>query len=148
MYCDKWVADKNAISKLTRETVMDDAQLRTVWEQRQPRMRAVPLAEPLGMFIRHKLAKRVKQLSKISAIWDNVIPSTIGHHTALESFANGVLTVRVDSPSHRFHLQTLLRGGIEKEIRSRFSGTLRKIRTVPGQFYSVDMETGGKRYLF
>ena len=127
---------------------MDDAQLRTVWEQRQPRMRAVPLAEPLGMFIRHKLAKRVKQLSSISAIWDNVIPASIGHHTALESFTNGVLTVRVDSAPHRFHLQTLLRGGIEKEIRSRFNGALRKIRTVPGQFYSVDMETGGKRYFF
>lgn len=127
---------------------MDDAQLRTVWEQRQPRLRAVPIAEPLGMFIKYKLEKRVRQLSKISAIWDNVIPAAIGHHTALESFVSGVLTVRVDSTTHRFHLQTLLRGGIEKEIRSRFSGTLRKIRTIPGQFYCVDMETGGKRYLF
>ena len=96
--------------------------------------------------MKHKLARRVRQLSDLAGIWDDTIPSTIRDHTALDSFHRGVLTVLVDSTSQRFHLQTLLTGGLMKAIQQRFAGPLNKIRLVPGQFYAVDLETGGKRY--
>ena len=127
---------------------MNDAQLRTVWQQRQYNARIACLSEPLAVFMKQKLAKRVKQLSQLSSIWDEVVPHPIQDHTALDSFQRGVLTVLVDSASHRFHLQTLLTGGLMKEIQERFVGALNKIRLVPGQFYSVDLETGQKRYEF
>ena len=125
---------------------MDDAQLRTVWQQRQYDSRITALSEPLGILMKHKLARRVRQLSDLAGIWDDTIPSTIRDHTALDSFHRGVLTVLVDSTSQRFHLQTLLTGGLMKAIQQRFAGPLNKIRLVPGQFYAVDLETGGKRY--
>lgn len=126
---------------------MDDAQLRTRWQQRQPRFEAKYLSEPLAYLMKHKLARRVKQLGQLGTIWDECIPETLREHTALDSFRNGVLTILVDSPAQRFQLQTLLTGGLFKTIQSRYAGALNKIRLVPGQFASIDL-TGQKRYEF
>jgi hypothetical protein len=126
---------------------MDDAQLHTVWQQRQSRSQPVPLGPSLTFLMKHTLAKRVHRLSKLAEIWDDVIPEPIREHTALESFHRGVLTVVVDSAAQRFHLQTLLTGGLMKEIQARFAGALNKVRLVPGQFYSVDFN-GARRYEF
>jgi len=126
---------------------MDDAQLRTVWQQRQFDDRIAHISQPLTIFTKHVLAKRVRQLSSLAEIWDEVIPKSIADHTALESFNRGVLTVIVDSAAHRFKLKMLLEEGLTDEIRRRFSGPLDKIRLVPGQFYSVDL-AGQSRYEF
>jgi hypothetical protein len=125
---------------------MDDAQLRTIWQQRQYDYRIRPLSESVGHLVKHQLAKRVRKLSELAGIWDECIPSPIRDHTALEGFHRGVLTVLCDSASQRFRLQTLLAGGLMQEIQRRFSGALNKVRVVPGQFYSVDVETGSCRY--
>ena len=129
-------------------TVMDDAQLRTVWQQRQVDHRVSYLSEPLALLMKNTLAKRFKQLSRLAEIWDEIIPPHIQEHTALEGFHQGVLTVRVDNASQRFYLQTLLTGGLRQEIQRRFQGPLNKIRLLPGQFYTLDVETGQKRYEF
>ena len=126
---------------------MDDAKLRTVWQQRQFDDRYVPLAQPLTFLMKHVLAKRLRQLGSLAKIWDDVLPRSVRDHTALESFNRGVLTVLVDSAAHRYQLQMLLSGGLMREIRARFSGALNKIRLVPGQFFAVDL-TGAARYEF
>ena len=126
---------------------MDDAQLRTVWQQRQYRGRAMHLSEPLNSFMKHTLAKRVRRLRELAGIWDEVIPEFLRDHTALEGLHRGVLTVMVDSSGHRFHLQNLLAGGLKREIQARYSGPLNKIRVIPGQFYAVDL-AGDRRYEF
>lgn len=131
---------------VTERPVMDDAQLQTVWQQRRAKTYATPLAVTLGTFMKHNLGKRVKKLSELAILWDDVIPDKLRRHTALESFRGGVLTVTVDSASHRFELQTLLRGGILQTLQQRFGGALNRIRLTPGQFYSVDHETGRRRY--
>lgn len=113
---------------------MDDAQLQTIWQQRQPRPAATPLSHSLAVFMKYKLSKRVKAVGKLVGIWQEVIPQALLEHTSLEGFNRGVLTVAVDSASHRFQLDSLLRGGLQREIQRRFSGTLRKVRLVPGQF--------------
>jgi hypothetical protein len=126
---------------------MDDAQLRTVWLQRQLDDRAALLGPSLQNVMKNELGKRVKQLSRLAEIWDEIIPGTIREHTALDSLQRGVLTVIVDSAAHRYQLQTLLSGGLMREIQRRFADALQKIRIVPGQFYSVDV-AGEKRYEF
>ncbi|MFB3892169.1 MAG: DUF721 domain-containing protein [Phycisphaerae bacterium] len=127
--------------------VMDDDQLRTVWQQRQPSDRISLLSAPLTVLMKHTLAKRVRQLSKLAEIWDEVVPDDIREHTALESFNKGVLTVMVDSAAHRFQLQMLLSGGLTREIQARFSGAVNKVKLIPGQFYAVDL-AGRPRFEF
>ena len=126
---------------------MDDAKLQTVWQQRQFDDHITSLGQPLALFMKRRLARRVRQLSELAGIWDEVIPDDIRDHTALESFNRGTLTVMVDSPSQRYLLQTLLNGGLTREIRARFGGALNRIRLVPGRFYAVDL-AGSPRYEF
>ena len=126
---------------------MDDAQLQTVWLQRQFPDRTSHLSQPLNSFMKYVLAKRVRQLSELAQIWDDVIPESIREHTALESFSRGILTVKVDSAAHRFELQTLLAGGLTRELQRRYAGALDKVRILPGQFYAVDI-SGDRRYEF
>lgn len=127
---------------------MDDAQLRTIWQQRQVSDNMAPLSQPLTLLMKYTLAKRFRQLGALGKIWDDVIPEEVRDHTALDSLHRGVLTVLVDSAPHRFHLQTLLSGGLMREMRKRYPGPLNKVRLVPGQFHSVDLETGARRYAF
>lgn len=126
---------------------MDDAQLRTIWLQRQFNDRAAVLGQSVNSLMKHTLAKRVKQLGKLAEVWDELIPDAIREHTALESFHRGTLTVLVDSASHRFQLQTLLMGGLMHELQARFDGAINKVRLIPGQFYSIDI-SGSPRYEF
>ncbi len=126
---------------------MDDARLQTVWRHRQVRDRFSHLSEPITIFMKHKLARKVRQLGKLAEIWDELIPKDLAEHTALEGFTRGALTVMVDSAAHRFQLQTLLSGGLQKILQQRFPGALNKVRLVPGQFSSVDVN-GSTRYEF
>ena len=93
-----------------------------------------------------KIAKLAQQLGHISQIWDTLVPEEIKVHTALESLQRGILTVMVDSASHRFQLQMLLKSGLLNQIRSEFKGALNKIRLVPGQFSTTDPERGNQKY--
>ncbi len=124
---------------------MDDAQLQTVWQQRQMINSTALLGQPMAVLMKYVLAKKVRQLGKLAEIWDELIPADIREHTALDGFARGVLTVIVDSAAHRHQLQTLLAGGLERELKARFIGPLDKIRLTPGQFYSIDI-AGQRRY--
>lgn len=124
---------------------MDDVLLQTIWQQRRPADRASHVSGPVQMLMKYRLAKRVRALSQMARIWDELVPEDIRDHTALERLERGTLTVMVDSAAHRFRLQMLLNGGLLGDIRQRFSGALNKIRLIPGQFYSVDL-AGGVRY--
>ena len=126
---------------------MDDAQLQTIWQQRQIQPRTCLIGQPLTLFMRHTLAKKVRQISKLAAIWDAMIPEAIREHTALESFNRGTLTVLVDSAAHRFQLQMLLGGGLKTEIQRRFNGPINQIRLLPGRFCAIDV-AGEPRYEF
>lgn len=140
------VDGRNPKDALGRGPVMDDAQLRTIWQQRRADVSATPLAATLGVLMKRHLARRVRQLGELALLWDEVIPDELRRHTALESYQRGVLTVMVDSASHRFQLQTLLSGGLLKALQQRFGGPLDRVRLVPGQFYTLDPETGRPRY--
>lgn len=123
--------------------MMDERQLRNVWENRQGPNRIAALGEPLGELVRTQLAKRVRQVGQLAAAWDECIPDTIREHTALVSFHRGALTVAVDSAAHRYQLQVLLGAGLLEDIRERFSaGALNRVRLVPGRFDAIDMPEG------
>ena len=125
---------------ISEGTVMDESQLRNVWRNRQRPNRIAPLSQPLDHLVKHQLARRVRQVGQLSAVWDECIPDSVREHTALLSFRLGTLTVAVDSAAHRYQLQTLLQSGLLDAIRERFAaGALNRVRLVPGQFDSIEM---------
>lgn len=128
-------------------SIMDEAKLRTTWQNRQEVPRTVPLEVCVASFMKHTVEPRHRQLGKLAGLWHEVIPANLAERTCLESFQQGVLTVAVDSASHRFQLETLLRGGLLRELQQRFAGTLRRVRVQPGTFSKVD-SSGQPRYDF
>lgn len=126
---------------------MDDAQLKTIWQNKQIYDRVVHLGKPVAMLMKYQLAKKARQFGSLGVIWDEIIPQQMRDHTSFESFTRGTLTVMVDSSAHRFQLDRLLKSGLQKEIQARFTGALNKIKLVPGQFYQLD-ENGNKQYRF
>ena len=126
---------------------MDDAQLMTIWQQRQRPNLATPLAHSLDA-LTGKLKKRYNQLSKLEAAWEEVVPEELRDHTALEGYSGGTLKVLVDTASHRFHIEMLLRGGLLKELQKHSPAPINRVRLIPGEFYTTDPETGERRYGF
>ncbi len=118
---------------------MDEPQLRNVWQNRQRRDSIRPLSEPLGWLMKHRLAKRVRQIGQLAVAWDECIPDFIREHAALVGLSRGTLTVAVDSAPHRYLLQQLLQNGLLAAIRERFrSGALNRVKLVPGRFDALN----------
>ena len=65
---------------LMKASVMDDAKLQTIWQQRQFYRNPSALAEPIALLMKRTLGKKVKQLSRLSEIWDEVVPDQIAQH--------------------------------------------------------------------
>lgn len=126
---------------------LDDRKLQTVWQNLQPPETTSLIGESVARLMKHTLAKRAKQLGQIAQAWDEVVPDELKEHAALESYSRGTLTVIVDSASHRFRLHNLLESGHRQALSERCPCALNRIKIVPGQFYSVDLE-GGRRYEF
>jgi len=118
---------------------MDEWQLRHAWQNRQRRDRTASLSEPLAHLMKRRLAKRVRQIGRLSAVWDECIPEYIRKHTALVSYARGVLTVAVDSAAHRYQLQMLLANGLLVAVRERTPGPLNRVKLQPGRFDYLEM---------
>ena len=118
---------------------MDDWRLRNVWQNRQRIDTVTLLGQPLATLMKHRLAKRVKQIGRLSAIWDECIPQFIREHAALVGFARGVLTVAMDSAAHRYQFQMLLSSGLLEAMRERLSVPLDRVKVVPGGFDALEM---------
>ena len=76
-----------------------------------------------------KAAKTHKRLGELIDLWREVLPEALTAHTVLTGFRNGVLQVKVDSSATLFEIDRLLRGGMETELRSRFRGSLSRVKT-------------------
>jgi hypothetical protein len=119
---------------------MDDGQLRNVWQNHQRRESIMPLSVPMSRMTQ-QLAKHVRQMGRLSMVWDECVPEEILRHAALVSYNRGVVTAAVDSAPHRYKLQMLLSNGLIAAIRERFSGPINRIRLVPGPFDALNLDS-------
>ena len=119
---------------------MDDGQLRNVWRNCQRRESVVPLSASMSRMTA-KLAKHVRQMGRLSMVWDECVPAEILEHAALVSYNRGVVTAAVDSAPHRYRLGMLLSNGLSDAIRERFSGPITRIRLVPGPFDALNLDS-------
>ncbi len=78
---------------------------------------------------KRQIEKPFKQLAPLTALWEELVPAPLRTHTRLESFARGVLLVSVDSSSHLYELDRMLRGGLQHTLVARHKGqAVRKIQ--------------------
>jgi hypothetical protein len=55
-------------------------------------------------------------------LWTDLVPAELVAHSRLEGLSRGVLRVAVDSSSHLFELDRLLRGGLEQRLITSHKG--------------------------
>jgi hypothetical protein len=78
--------------------------------------------------------KRQRNLGDLIELWAQLMPPEVAKQTKLQAFRAGVLTVIVETSAARFELDRALRGGLEQELRKRFSGSLVRVKVVVGAF--------------
>jgi hypothetical protein len=118
----------------------EDAELRRLSRVKQTTRAAEPNLGPVMVdFFKQSIAKRQTKFSKIGQCWATLVPDTFCEHTSLESFAQGTLTVLVDSASHLYELKQLLLAGLQQQLLLACkSAGLRKIQLKRGQWYDGD----------
>ncbi len=84
-------------------------------------------------FLRQQFKKEIekphKQLAQAAELWQTLLPPALLEHTRLESLQRGILRVGVDSSSHLYELDGLLRQGLERQlITAHHAGPLRKVQ--------------------
>lgn len=108
----------------------DTNRLQRLREWRNPRDRDLSLGFMPKQFKREVAAPH-KQLGPIVELWTTLVPEDLAAHTRLQALRGGVLTVGVDSASHLYSLDRLLRAGLEsKMINARPGPIFRRVRLV------------------
>ncbi len=74
-------------------------------------------------------ARTHKRLGALIELWHELLPGHLITRTVLTGLHRGVLQVKVDSASTAFEIDRMLREGLEQELRSRFRGSLLRVKT-------------------
>lgn len=69
-----------------------------------------------------------KKLGELINLWDELVPPELAEHSSLLGIRGGVLQVAADSSALVFEIDRLLREGLLKELRSRYHGTLMRVK--------------------
>lgn len=82
----------------------------------------------LKQLFNRQVARPFKQLQAIVPLWQSLVPPELADHARLERLSRGVLHVAVDSSSHLYELDRMLRGGLERQMIGLYKGPgLRRI---------------------
>jgi len=101
---------------------------------RERRVRARP-AQTLEREMDRALADVKRQRRSIAgcaAAWRHAVPPELAERTSLESFARGVLLVRVPDAATRFHLDRFLKAGGWSAFTRSCSASVKSVRIVVG----------------
>ena len=115
--------------------------LEQVWQSRQVASPGCPLGGPVNTFMKRIVQPRRRRLSLLGRAWIDLLPPELVEHSCLESLRGGRLKILVDSSSHLYELNLLVKEGLLDELRERCpSVPLSEIRLVHGLWYKMDDE--------
>jgi len=103
-------------------------QIEQLRQRRAPKAKDLSIASVVAATADHA-ARTHKKLGELIALWEGLVPANIAAHTSLSGLRGGVLHVIVDSSSIAFELDRMLRSGLTADLRSRFHGTLVRVKT-------------------
>ena len=119
----------------------DRKKLRNIWEHGQTRKTACRLGERVDQFLRKVVIPRQQKLAKLGLAWGQLLPAELLEHSCLDKYQRGQLTVLVDSASHFYELNTLVKEGLADQIRDLCPDTnLAKIKLLRGVWYRADKD--------
>lgn len=82
---------------------------------------------------KNNIERPFRQLSLFAQLWEDFVPEELNKHSKLASFVRGLLTIHVDSPSHKYLLDQLLRNGLQDELIKHARSNkppLRKVKVI------------------
>lgn len=95
----------------------DDAKLQQAWKQRQARPPGKPLGDAIDRFMRGRVIRRHKKLSRLSRAWAELLPPELSQHSCVEDLRAGRLRVLVDAAAHFYELTLLIQEGLVEELQ-------------------------------
>lgn len=96
--------------------------------ENQPQMLGSVIAE----YLNQRLGPKQARWEALQQLWYELVPEHIAGHCSIEDFADGKLTVAVDSPGYAHELK-MSSGGIIRRMRERMPRLrIKKIISVPG----------------
>ncbi len=102
---------------------------------RQLRARRQP-GEPIGPLVSAVAQRADRTQQRLGAfvdLWEALLPAEVSLRTRVSAMRGGVALVVADSSATAYELDRRLRGGLELELRRRYSGTLVRIRISVGE---------------
>jgi len=102
-------------------------QLQKLRTLRQRQERDLTLATALAKE-RETFARSDRKLTQLIELWRDIVPENLKLHATPASYRGGTLHVEVDCAATAFEIDRLLRSGMEQTLRSRFNGTLLRVK--------------------
>lgn len=102
-------------------------QLQQLRELRQRKERDVALSPAIAS-ISEQIRTSDRKLSQLIELWRELVPEHLQHHATPTRLHSGVLHVEVDCTATAYEVDRLMRGGTEQILRSRFNGTLVRVK--------------------
>ncbi len=84
--------------------------------QRKRNDRFVGIGQIVEQFISKQVAPQQKKYGDIVEVWERVLPDELSRHCEIVDISGGSLSVKVDSPSHKYELH-LCSSVILKELQ-------------------------------
>ena len=78
--------------------------------------------------IQDRAEQTQKKLGELIDLWGELVPPEIAERTSLLGIRGGVLQVAAESSAIVYELDRLLREGLLKDLRSRYHGTLMRVK--------------------
>jgi len=79
-------------------------------------------------WVKRQVVQPHVQLGRVVKVWQDLIPGRLCDRTALVSLSRGVLTVHVTDSPTMYELDRLLRGGLERRIKTSCRAKITRIK--------------------
>jgi len=83
---------------------------------------------PAIVSISEQIRTSDRKLTQLVELWRELVPEHLQHHATPTRVHSGVLHVEVDCAATAYEVDRLMRGGVEQTLRSRYNGTLLRVK--------------------
>ena len=122
-------------------TWWDRERLQRVWQARQLKQRTTPLQKNINDFMKRVVYPRQQKFAGLAQVWQELLPEELVKHSCLDSLQGGRLQVLVDSSSHLFELNLMVKEGLADHLRQQCPRSgITEVTLRRGTWYQIGKE--------